>query len=217
MRQDYQEKFEQVVEFVKTTMASAPGCHDFDHIRRVLHNARLLATQEAEVNLEIVELAAVLHDIARPEEMNARGKICHAELGAEKAPEILREHGFTDPEFIQAVTECIKKHRYRGNTAPEKLEEKIIYDADKLDSAGAVGIGRAFHFAGRIGARLHNTEAEALTSESYSSEDSAYREYLVKLSKIPDRMLTQTGKKIALERAEFMKLFFERLNREVYG
>jgi len=90
----------------------------------------------------------------------------------------------------------------------------IVYDADKLDSIGAVGIGRAFHFAGRIGARLHNTAAEAVGAPAYSVEDSAYREYLVKLRHVPERMLTPSGRRLAVDRARFMDEFFHRLNDE---
>jgi uncharacterized protein len=97
------------------------------------------------------------------------------------------------------------------------LEEQIIYDADKLDSIGAVGIGRAFHFAGREGAKLHNSAEAALNSAAYSREDSAYREYLVKLRHIPERMLTVAGRELAIERAAFMDQFFQRLNHEIFG
>jgi len=111
----------------------------------------------------------------------------------------------------------VRRHRYRGRFAPQTIEEKIIYDADKLDSLGCIGIGRAFHFAGRIGARLHNTEDEAVNSLAYSHEDSAYREYLVKLRHVPEKMLTQSGREMAKERAVRMHDFFDRLNQEVYG
>jgi uncharacterized protein len=160
-------------------------------------------------------VSALLHDIARADEIEAKGKgKCHAKKGAEKAAKILRKIGFDDEIFIGKVCECVGKHRYRGNKIPTTIEEKIVYDADKLDSIGAIGIGRAFHFAGRIGARVHNTKEEALGSSSYSKNDSAYREYLVKLKDIPNRLLTATGKKLAHQRALFMEKFFEELNRE---
>jgi uncharacterized protein len=92
-----------------------------------------------------------------------------------------------------------------------------VYDADKLDSLGAFGVARAFHFAGRIGACLHNTEQEALASESYSSQDSAYREYLVKLRGLPDHLLTGSARRFAADRAAFMRAFFDRLNEEQEG
>jgi len=213
----YAEAFEQLSRRVREHLASAPGCHDFDHILRVLRNARILAAQEAGANKRLVELGALLHDIARPEEMTAKGKLCHAHHGSIMAPDFLKKCGFNDTILCEQVCACIRRHRYRGKDAPQSIEEKIIYDADKLDSIGAVGIGRAFHFAGRIGARLHNSEKEALNSESYSQEDSAYREYLVKLRHIPERMLTESGRALAIRRARFMHNFFDTLNEEVFA
>ena len=212
---------QKLAEKVKNELKTAPGCHDWDHTERVLHNSRIIAQGESDnsnVDMLIVEAAALLHDIGRVEELKNNGKICHADLGFEITPGILRECGFEDEEEIAKIAECVKRHRFRGKSEkPETIEQKIIFDADKLDSIGAVGIGRAIHFSGRIGSKLHNTEKEALNSESYSGEDSAYREYLVKLRHIPDRMLTETGKKLAHERAKFMHLFFDTLNDEVYG
>lgn len=214
---EYEKNFETLTEHVKYHMTSAPGCHDFEHVQRVLHNARILLKDEKDANKNIVELAALLHDIARPEEMESKGRLCHAEHGAKMAAPILKECGFRDENLIKTVSECIRKHRYRGTEKPETLEEKIVFDADKLDSIGAVGIGRAFHFAGRFGAKLHNSKEDALASKAYSKEDSAYREYLVKLKDVPGRMLTTPGKKIAEKRAAFMKDFFDELNSEVYN
>ena len=114
--------------------------------------------------------------------------------------------------MIQTIAHAVERHRYRGRKCPEILTERILYDADKLDSIGAVGIGRAFHYAGRIGARLHNTEQEAEGSPAYSREDTAYREYLVKLRHVPERMTTESGKRLAEERAAFMHEFFRRMN-----
>ena len=208
-------------EKVKSFLQLAPSCHDWDHTFRVFNNARQIAEQEnktSNVNLLMVQAAALLHDIGRPEELKKEGKICHAVLGYTMAPQILKQCGFTDENLIVNIAECIKRHRFRGNNKkPETIEQKIIFDADKLDSIGAVGIGRAMHFSGRIGSRLHNTKQEATISNAYSKEDSAYREYLVKLRHIPKRMLTQTGKKFAIERADFMHLFFDTLNKEIYN
>ncbi len=214
---DYEQRFAALENKVKEILDSAPGCHDFYHVERVLHNARMLAELLPDANFRVVELAALLHDIGRPDEMREKGRICHAEIGAGIAVKLLPEFKFTDPELIEAIGICVARHRFRKGDAPVAIEEKIVYDADKLDSVGAVGIGRAFHFAGRIGAKLHNTREKALNSDSYSQEDTAYREYLVKLRKIPDRMLTEAGRKIATERAKFMDEFFRHLNNEVYN
>ncbi len=212
-----EELFEEIRKFVEKHLSSAPGCHDMDHTMRVYNNAITLYEMEHNGNIEVIRLGALLHDIARPEEMNSKGQICHAALGAANAVTILSDFGITNQEFLTKVSKVIHRHRYRGNHRPRSIEDKIVYDADKLDSIGAVGIGRAFHFAGRIGARLHNTREEAINSKEYSNNDSAYREYLVKLRDVPNRMLTESGKKLAEKRAEYMHDFFDRLNNEVYG
>ncbi len=100
---------------------------------------------------------------------------------------------------------------------PKSLEAKILFDADKLDSIGAVGIGRAFLFAGEVGAKLHNGHQDLSKTVSYSREDTAYREFQVKLRKIKDRLLTPSGRKLAEGRHRFMVRFFERLDAEVKG
>lgn len=213
----YTEKFGHLSSLVEEHLESAPGCHDFEHVTRVLQNSRLILERESGADVRIVELAALLHDIARPEELAANGAICHAEHGAKLAIPFLEKCGFRDSGMMEKISRCILRHRYRGQNKPESLNEKIVYDADKLDSIGAVGIGRAFHFAGRTGAKLHNTEEEALASAAYSSGDTAYREYLVKLRNVPGGMLTPTGRSLAGQRAKLMDDFFNALNTEVYS
>jgi uncharacterized protein len=192
------------------------GCHGPDHTKRVhktvLHIGRLM-----DASLDILSGAALLHDIGRQFETEKQGGICHAEKGAELAMEILQKLEFSEA-FIAEVIHCIETHRYRGDKVPETLEAKILFDADKLDSIGAVGIGRAFLFAGQTGARLHNdSEVDILACKPYSKEDTAYREFKFKMSKVKDKMLTQEGKRLAEERHDFMELFFQRLEREIKG
>ena len=210
---EFDEAFRRLAGTVREKLERASGCHDFDHTLRVLRNAELLAKELPAADLRNVRLAALLHDFARPEEMAAKGKLCHAVLGAELVRPLLAEAGF-EPETVDRVSQAVLTHRYRANRIPATLEAQIVYDAGKLDSLGAVGIGRAFLFAGREHARLHNTREEALGSAEYSREDTAYREYLVKLSKLPGCMLTAPGRRIAGERAGFMHEFFDRLNSE---
>jgi uncharacterized protein len=168
-------------------------------------------------DLEILELAAMLHDIGRGKEKASGGKVCHAAAGAQRAREILEQHGLP-PETVERVTHCIASHRFRGEDCrPRSLEARVLFDADKLDALGAVGVGRAFLFAGEVGARLHNPEVDIEKTRSYSPEDTAFREFSVKLRKIRDRMLTGTGRRMAEDRHAFMVDFFERLHREVRG
>ncbi len=192
------------------------GCHGPDHTERVhktaLHIGRLMGAK-----LDVLSAAALLHDIGRSYETREQGKICHAEKGAELARKILAKLDFT-PDLIDEIAHCIEAHRYRGKKIPVTLEAKILYDADKLDSIGAVGIGRAFLFAGQTGAKLHNeSDVDILDCKPYTREDTAFREFKFKMSKIKDHMLTPEGKRLAEERHDFMEVFFERLERETKG
>lgn len=198
---------------VQKKLSGAPGCHDFSHTLRVLRNTELLLRSEHSEQEFAILTAALFHDFARPEEIASKGTIDHAVLGAELVKKEL-EDASCDPDFIRIVTESIRRHRYRGKHPPETLEEKILYDADKLDSTGAFGIARAFFFAGANGACVDNSASDALSSEPYGKGDSAYREYLVKLQFIPEKMMTDSGRKLARERNTFMEEFFRRLKQE---
>jgi len=194
---------------------SARGSHDWDHTERVLQLCLRIGKKEG-ADLEILKVAAVLHDIGREEEDNSDGKVCHGERGAELAGILLERQGLSG-EAIGRIVHCIQTHRFRRSRGPESLEARILFDADKLDSIGAVGIGRAFLFAGEVGARLHDPNIIVSRTEPYSKEDTAYREFLVKLRKIKGRMFTRTGRRIAGERHKFMVEFFARLNKETRG
>jgi uncharacterized protein len=194
---------------------SAGGSHAWDHTERVFRLCLRIGRRE-KADLDVLRLAALLHDIGREEEDLSGGRTCHAEKGAVLAARILRKHGI-GTERIARVVRCIKTHRYRGQLVPDSLEGKILFDADKLDSIGAVGIGRAFLFAGEVGARLHDPKIQVRKTKPYTKEDTAYREFLVKLSRVKGRMFTAEGKRIAGERHKFMTEFFRRLNKETTG
>lgn len=210
----YAKTFEKLSNRVQSFLSKSPRCHDWEHTLRVLGNARMLARLEKKSDLRVIEIGALFHDIARADELSIQGKICHAKKGAEITGTILKEEGLNQ-ELIDKVVKCVKRHRFRSGDIPVSLEEKIIYDADKLDSLGAVGLGRAFLFAGRIGAKLHNTPEEALNSKSYSENDTAYREYLFKLKDLPKKMMTLSGREIARKRGLFMDKFFKKLDMEI--
>ena len=130
--------------------------------------------------------------------------------------ELLSQYSLNE-ETIGNIIHCIESHRYRGGTVPHTKEAQVLYDADKLDSIGAIGIGRAFLFAGEVGAYVHNSSAEIALTQPYTKEDTAYREFYVKLRYVKDTMLTDEGKRLARERHCFMEEFFSRLDKEVEG
>lgn len=191
------------------------GAHGWDHIERVVALCHTIGPKEG-CDMTVLEVAALLHDIGRKECDQNNGADCHAEYGARLAREQLEALDLSQ-DFIEKVIHCIEAHRYRGGAVPESIEAKVLYDADKLDSIGAVGIGRAFQFAGEVGAKMHDPSIDPETSEAYGPEDTAWREYMVKLRHIQGKMLTVTGAILALERSAFMDEFFTRLDKEVAG
>jgi len=195
--------------------ADEGGPHGPDHSERVFRMCLRLG-REMGADTEILTAASLLHDIGRKAERASRGRLCHARLGARMAAGILADLGL-DRERIDRICHCIRTHRFRSDHPPESLEAKILFDADKLDSIGAIGIGRAFLFAGQIGACLHNPEQDHEETLSYSREDSAYREFQVKMSRVRERLLTSSARAIAEGRHRFMEEFFTRLNSEIYG
>ncbi len=194
---------------------SARGSHDWDHTERVYRLCLRIGRKE-KADLGVLKLAALLHDIGREEEDRSSGKVCHGRSGAALAGKILESHGL-DRASVRAVVHCIRTHRFRKRAVPRTREARILFDADKLDSIGAVGVGRAFLFAGEVGARLHDKAIDVRKTKPYTRDDTAYREYLVKLGRVKDRMTTREGKRIAVERHRFMAAFFDRLNKETDG
>lgn len=207
--------FNKIKEEVKNKLSGINSCHDWEHTERVYNLAMYIGRKE-NADLEILSIAAILHDIARKEQDESNGRIDHAERGAILAKEILEKHDLLE-EKIENILHCIETHRYRNDKIPQTKEAKILYDADKLDAIGAVGIGRAFSFAGHIGAKVHNKDVDLSKTEQYSIDDTAWREYEVKLKYLKDKMLTDEGKRIAERRHKFMEIFFDRLNKEVDG
>jgi len=205
----------QIREETKHYFINAKGSHDWQHTERV-YNLCLHIGKKEKADLEILKLAALLHDIGREYQDKTNGEVCHAEKGAYLAREVMERHD-VDKEKVEEVIHCIECHRFRDDRIPQSKEAKVLYDADKLDSIGAVGIGRAFLFAGEVGAYLHNVGVDIEKTEPYTKEDTAYREFAVKLSKVKDSMLTEEGKRLAEERHHYMEEFFDRLNREVEG
>lgn len=200
---------------VKHRLLGINSCHEWEHTERVYNLAMHIGEKEG-ADLEVLGLAALLHDIARKEQDESSGKIDHAERGVVIAKEILEPYNLPK-EKLENILHCILAHRYRNDVAPSTVEAKVLYDSDKLDSIGAIGIGRNFSFAGHLGAKVHDKNVNFDKSAEYTIDDTAYREYMVKLRYVKDKIITNEGKKIAAGRHDFQEHFFERLNKEVDG
>ena len=193
----------------------ARGSHSWDHTLRVCRLCEHLGSAEG-VDLDVLLVAAYLHDIARGRQDDSNGVVCHAEEGARMAAPIVARLALAENQK-ENILHCIRTHRFRGDLQPQTPEARVLFDADKLDAIGAVGVARAFLFAGEVGARLHNTGANLEDTRPYSSEDTGYREFKLKLSRIKDRMQTREGLKLANGRHAFMEEFFKRFIDENEG
>ncbi len=174
------------------------GTHGFSHVERVF-NLCLHIGKEEGADLEVLALAALLHDVARP--LESAGKVeDHAAEGARIARHFLGSIGYPE-EKVEAVAHAIEAHRFSRGPEPETLEAKILSDADKLDAIGAIGVARVFMYSGEHGRSI---------------EDSL-RHFEEKILKLRDLMYTQTAKRLAEERHRFTVEFIERIMREIEG
>jgi uncharacterized protein len=204
-----------IKKFVQQTLSNHRASHAWDHTQRVYRLCLRIGEKEG-ADLETLKIAALLHDIGRNHQDENKGQVCHAQKGAEISQELLKDYPLPQAK-IDNIIHSIRSHRFRGDCSPVSIEAKVLFDADKLDAIGAIGIGRAFLFAGEVGARLHSGDIAPEETEPYSVNDTGFREYKVKLSKIKDRMLTAEGRRIALDRHEFMESFFNRFLEEHDG
>ncbi len=212
---DMQDALTHLKAFAKACFDGSSGSHDWEHTLRVFRLCEIMGHAE-NADMDVLRAAAYLHDIGRVFQDNSSGEVCHAEKGAQMAAPLVEKLPLTESQK-QNIIHCIRSHRFRNHHHPITVEAKILFDADKLDAIGAVGVARAFLFAGEVGARLHNPDIEAQDAMPYSENDTGYREYKVKLCKIKDRMLTAEGRRLARERHAFMNEFFNRFLDEYQG
>jgi uncharacterized protein len=206
---------ELTMERARALYGDADSVHDFDHILRVVRLVERIGRAE-EADLEVVRTAALLHDWGRAE-AQAQG-LDHAAYAAERAAELLRDEARARRE---AVVHAIAAHRFRTEPAPATLEARVLFDADKLDALGAIGVARAFAYGGahnqRLWAPFETVDVERWRAEGDGGEHTPVHEFVVKLSRLKDRLYTPTGRAVAAERHRFMEAFYRRLDEEVAG
>lgn len=204
------------VEKARELYGEADSVHDFDHILRVLRLAERIGQAEG-AELSVVRTAALLHDWGRAEAV-ARN-LDHAAVAAARAEAYLRGE---DPAWVAAVVHAIAAHRFRTDPPPASLEARVLFDADKLDAIGAIGIARAFAYGGAHNQRLW-APLDSIDLARWEAEGddpllhTPVHEFVVKLSRLKERLYTPTGRAIAEERHRYMEAFYRRLDAEVEG
>ncbi len=187
--------------------------HGFSHILRVYRLCERIGRQE-NADLTIVRAAALLHDV----EGDVDVREDHHLAAARFAEKTLLKEGWSE-EAIKAVVHCIRAHRFRDDSEkPQTVEAQVLFDADKIDAIGAVGVARAVAYAVRAGMDVYAPPSDLyLSSGKYEPGESqtVAHEYLFKLRHIKDRLFTPSGRSLAAERHELMVRFFEGWLKEI--
>ena len=205
---------ENTITFVKETLQGAEGGHDWFHIQRVYQNAKAIAKTE-NVDEFIVDLGALLHDIADSKFYNGDETV-----GPKKARAFLMEQK-VDEAVIIHVENIIKNISFKGGNFNQEFrsnELDVIQDADRLDAIGAIGIARCFNYGGFKNRELYNPEIKpnlSMTKDEYKkSKAPTINHFYEKLLLLKDKMNTETGKALALERHSFMEDFLTQFYKE---
>lgn len=203
--------------FVKETLKNAEGGHDWFHIQRVWNNAKLIAKNE-NADLFIVELGALLHDIA-----DSKFHDGNESVGPKVASKFLQEQQ-VDAEVIDHVVKIIENVSFKGGNIQQEfnsIDLEIVQDADRLDALGAIGIARTFNYGGFKGRALYDPELKPnlnMSKEEYKASTApTINHFYEKLLLLKNRMNTETGKEIAQKRHEFMELYLEQFYAEWNG
>jgi uncharacterized protein len=208
---------DRTISFVKEKLKNAEGGHDWFHIERVYKNALLIAKEEV-CNGTIVKLAALLHDIADSKFNNGDEVV-----GPETARAFLESEN-VDQLTVDHVIKIIENISYKGGNFEKtftSIELDIVQDADRLDALGAIGIARAFNYGGFKNRALYDPNIAPklkMTKEEYKKSNSpTFNHFYEKLLLLKDKMNTQTGKQIGLERHRFMENFIAQFYAEWDG
>ncbi|PWJ41875.1 HD domain-containing protein [Sediminitomix flava] len=208
---------ENTIAYVKESLAEAEGGHDWWHIYRVWKTAKTIAKEES-VDLLVVELGALLHDIA-----DSKFHDGDEEIGPKKATEFLKSQQ-VDEDVIAHVVNIIKHISFKGGNEKQMFkspELDVVQDADRLDAIGAIGIARTFNYGGFKGRELYNPEVKPnlnMSKEEYKKSTApTINHFYEKLLLLKDRMNTAKGKEIAEQRHSFMENYLEQFYDEWEG
>ncbi|MDO9399142.1 MAG: HD domain-containing protein [bacterium] len=224
-----EKKFQKIKDIAEKEISNTSDvAHDMSHVMRVYNLALNIAKQESNVDIDVLQAAILLHDIGGHKEMSdPSGKTDHAIESAKMAEPILKKLDFTSKQ-IKHIQDCIISHRYKTENKPETIEAKILFDADKLDSIGAIGIARAFCWISKNNANIYKkVDINEYIKENLSgkingriqdkTKHSPQIEFETKVKFLIDKLFTKTAKKICQERVIFFENFLNRLEQEING
>ncbi len=197
--------------FIETEMVT-DGAHDLQHVMRVVNTAKRLCEQEG-ASLEVVVPAAYLHDcFTYPKDHPQRKE--SARKAADKATEFLRTINYPEVYF-DAVHHAIMAHSFSANLQPETLEAKVVQDADRLDSLGAVGIARCLFVSAGFDSSLYSVDDPFGHERTLDDKSFTVDHFYTKLLKLEGMMQTASAKKEARKRTAYMEQFLVQLSSEI--
>ena len=206
-------EYEQIKEIMHGHMKDS--AHDGEHITRVLRAALSIAKAHPEADLDVLVVACLLHDIGRTAQFRD-SSVSHAEAGADMAYAHLVDIGW-DKSRAKLVADAVRAHRFRGPHKPQTIEAMILYDADKLDVTGAMGVARTLLYQGAEGEPLYRVDGQGEPLDGHEDEPSFMNEYMFKLSRLYDGFYTPEGAEMARPRAAAARDFYESLLKEARG
>lgn len=211
-------RIDTIILYVKKELENAESGHDWFHIERVYRNALSIAKHEGELDLTVVKLIALLHDVA-----DSKFHGGDETVGPTKARTLLQELSFGDV-VIDHVVKGIENISFKGGNFEQKFRSKeldIVQDADRLDAIGAIGIARTFNYGGYKNNLIYDPEIDpkiGMNKEEYkNSKGTTINHFYEKLLRLKDLMNTDTGMKLAEERHKFMELYLAQFYSEWQG
>ncbi len=206
------EQYGQIEAYLAQTLTDS--AHDREHVYRVLHVALDIAATEPGVDRDVLIAACLLHDVGRPAQ-TADPTLCHALVGGEKAERFLLCAGWP-AAFAARVRACVETHRYRADRPPQTTEAKILFDADKIDATGTLGIARTLIYKGQHDQPLYSVRSDGSVSDGDGDDTpSFFHEYRFKLERLYDRFHTARGRQIAQARRAAAAAFYQAMLHEV--
>lgn len=172
--------------------------HDLSHALRVAELARVIASEEGG-DLSVIIPAALCHDLGKWQAPS------HSVENGKFIAQLLRRTGY-DSAQIEKITQAVQRHSFDAPTPPSSLEEEIVFDADKLEGLGAIGVGRCFAVSGSLRQTIFGFSSEKITAQRLLSE---------RLRRCYERLHTPTARRLGQARHDFLVSFIEQLEREL--